>query len=140
MTLIRTVTINGKPVIGYAYEAPTTLEQAITLIHLERDFRRRAGGYKAAGKWFHSDIESKIEQLGLDKLGPMIPPGLAWKTMDGTMAPMTATLAAAVFAAGVTKSVALFEASEQHIAAVTASGDFAGHDYFSGWPTSYWED
>lgn len=139
MKLTREVSINSVPVIGYAYEVPTNLSQAIQLVQQERDFRRRAGGYKVGDKWYHSDIESKIEQMALKSMGLAIPPGLKWKTMDGTKVTMTASLADNIFDAGVVKSVMLFEAGETHIANLENVVDFTGYNYFTGWPQCYWE-
>jgi hypothetical protein len=57
-------------------------------IKAERDRRTLSGGYPVdvggEPKWFHSDLLSRSQQIGLVLLGASIPPGLAWKTMDGS--------------------------------------------------------
>lgn len=84
-------------------------------IKAERDRRTLAGGYSVdvggEPKWFHSDLLSRSQQIGLVLLGASIPPGLAWKTMDGTSVSMTQALAGAVFAAAAQQDQATFAAA-----------------------------
>lgn len=137
MSLLRTVTINGKTVVGYGYDAPTTVDDAVQLLHMERDFRKRAGGYKASDLWFHSDIESKLEQIGLMLLGASVPP-LEWKTMTGALATMSPELAQQIFLAGVSTTAAIFSVGEGKIAQLTPE-NVTTFAYFTGWPQAYWE-
>jgi hypothetical protein len=82
-------------------------------IKYERDRRKSEGGYQAAGKWFHSDDTSRIQQLGLVILGANIPAGLKWKTLDGSFVVMTPTLAQQIFAAAAASDMALFAVAEK---------------------------
>ena len=61
------------------------------------------------------------QQIGLVMMGASIPPGLLWKTMDGTFVEMTQALAASVFAAAAAQDQATFTAAEVAKAAMTAS-------------------
>jgi len=85
-------------------------------IKAERDRRTLAGGYVVSvenePKWFHSDLLSRSQQIGLVLLGASIPPGLAWKTMDGSFVSMTQALAGAIFAAAAQQDQATFAAAE----------------------------
>lgn len=136
-TILRTVTINGTEVVGYAYAPPATSAQGRALLNMERDFRRRAGGYLVGDHWFHSDLESKVEQIGLLLLGANLPP-IDWKTMTGHKVPLTPALAQQIFMAAVSKTVALFDAAEAKAAQLTDT-NAATFDYFGGWPVCYWE-
>lgn len=104
-----------------------------------RNSRNSNGGYPAAGKWFHSDQPSRIQQLSLFSLGASIPPGLNWKTLDGSFIAMTQSVAAAVFAAALNQDVATFAAAEVHLAAVAVSSDPESYDYSTGWPAIFGE-
>lgn len=81
-------------------------------IKWERDRRKLEGGYLVAGKWYHSDAFSRIQQLGLVLLGANIPAGLQWKTLDGSFVTMTQQLAGQIFAAAAILDAALFKAAE----------------------------
>ncbi len=85
-------------------------------IKAERDRRSQSGGFSVsvdgADKWFHSDLLSRTQQIGLVMMGQNIPAGLRWKTMDGSFITMTAQLAANVFAAAAAKDLATFAAAE----------------------------
>lgn len=102
-----------------------------------RDRRTQAGGYPAAGKWFHSDTFSRTQQIGLVMLGANIPPGLMWKTMDGSFIEMTPTLAQQVFAAAAAQDTATFAAAEIHKAAMEAAPDPAAYSFTAGWPAVF---
>lgn len=138
MKTARIITINGRAIIGYHYAPPSSLEEAVALVHQERDMRKRASGYSVGEYWFHSDIESKIEQIGLLLLGDDIPPGLMWKTMGGVEVAMTPQLARSLFLAGVSSTASKFAAAKQHVAHIEANG-WEGHDFFTGWPPAYWD-
>ncbi|HEY0845810.1 MAG TPA: DUF4376 domain-containing protein [Noviherbaspirillum sp.] len=107
-------------------------------IKSERD-RRKAGGVLVTGKWFHSDDPSRIQQIGLVMMGANIPPGLQWKTMDGTFVTMTQALANQIFQAVAAQDQAIFAKAEQHKAAMEASANPAAYDFSSGWPPVYGE-
>lgn len=102
-----------------------------------RDAKAQAGGYMAAGKWFHSDTFSRTQQLGLVIMGAAMPPGLTWKTMDGSFVDMTPALASQVFAAAAQQDAALFAHAEALIAELSAAADPASVDISAGWPTTF---
>lgn len=91
-------------------------------IKAERDRRRAEGGFYVASvdKWFHSDDTSRIQQIGLVLMGASVPP-VQWKTMDGSFATMSQTLAAAIFATAAASDQALFAAAETARAAMAAA-------------------
>ena len=89
-------------------------------IKAERDRRTQQGGYQVAGKWFHSDVFSRTQQMALTMMGAAIPENLQWKTMDGSFVTMTQTLASQVFAAAAASDAALFARAEQIKAAMEA--------------------
>jgi hypothetical protein len=105
----------------------------------ERDRRINSGGYKVGAKWFHSDLLSRSQQLGMVILGASIPANLQWKTMDGSFIAMTQELAGQVFAAATASDIAIFTAAEAHKAAMEANADPAAYDYLTGWPLVYGE-
>lgn len=101
--------------------------------------RRNRGGYKVDTKWFHSDADSRIQQLGLVMMGANIPLGLQWKTMDGSFVAMTPALAQQVFTAAAASDQAIYAAAETHKAAMEASADPASYDFSTGWPLTFGE-
>lgn len=102
-----------------------------------RDIKTQGGGYTTGGKWFHSDIFSRTQQIGLVLMGAGVRAGLQWKTMDGSFVTMTATLAGQVFAAAAANDMALFTRAEVLHSAVNAATDPASVDISTGWPASY---
>jgi hypothetical protein len=111
--------------------------RAWAVIQAERDRRSQLGGFSAADKWFHSDTFSRTQHLGLMMLGGNIPPGIQWKTMDGSFVEMTQQLAGAVFAAAVAGDAALFAAAEAHRLAMLEAADPDAYDCSSGWPPAF---
>lgn len=102
---------------------------------------RKSGGFKVevstgVFKWFHSDPDSRIQQIGLTVAGASLPP-VQWKTMDGTFVTMTPTIAGKIFQQAFTLDSALFANAETHRAAMTASADPSSYDYSTGWPEHY---
>jgi hypothetical protein len=104
-------------------------------IQAERESRKLAGR-PLAGKRFHSDSDSRIQQLGLAMLGANIPAGLMWKTMDGSFIEMTPTLAQQIFIYTAQRDTAIFAAAEVHRGAMLALSwqDALQYDYSQGWP------
>jgi hypothetical protein len=107
-------------------------------IKAERDLRK-ASGIKVGDKWYHSDDTSRIQQIGLVMMGANIPPGLMWKTMDGTFIAMTQTLAGQIFTTIAYGDQAIFKVAEQHRAAMEASESPENYDFSGGWPMTYEE-
>lgn len=103
-------------------------------IKIERDRRIQEQGYVAGGKRFHGDTFSRTQQMGLVMLGAGIPPGLQWKTMDGSFITMTPTLAQQIFAAAAASDIALFGHAEALRAQVNAAEDPSSVDITAGWP------
>ncbi len=104
-------------------------------VQAERD-RRKFAGYMAGGHRFHSDPDSRTQQLGLVIMGAGVPP-IQWRTLDGTYVTMTQQLAGAIFTATATGDAAIFAAGETHRAAITALTDYAAvvaYDFSGGWP------
>jgi hypothetical protein len=108
-------------------------------IKAERERRTLSGGYQAGGKWFHSDLISRGQQLGLNVLNGSVPPGIMWKTMDGSFIEMTWALALQILTAASQSDRAIFLAGEAHKAAMEASADPANYDFSGGWPPVYGE-
>ena len=104
---------------GASYNPDTT--QAIKN---ERDRRIQTSGYKVGSDWFHSDLTSRTQQIGLVIMGSSIPAGLKWKTMGGTLVTMTPTLAQQVFGAAAAQDAAHFAVAEAAIAAAKANPAF----------------
>lgn len=116
--------------------APATAEQIWPLIKAERD-RRKSLGVLAAGNWFHSDADSRIQQLALTIMGQTMPAGIQWKTMSGSFVEMTPTLAGQIFAATAALDQAIFSAAETHRAAMEASAVPGDYDFSGGWPAIF---
>ena len=78
----------------------------------QRDELIENGGCLHQGKWFHSDVRSKQQQIALKDLGQDIPVGLKWKTMDGTFIDMTPAIAASLFVAQIQREMGIFQIAE----------------------------
>jgi hypothetical protein len=111
----------------------------LAAIKAERDRRTQSGGYKVGTKWFHSDQNSRSQQLGLVLLGANIPAGLQWKTMDGSFVTMTPQLASQILVEAAASDQAIFAVAEAHKAAMESSADPASYDFSAGWPKSFGE-
>lgn len=106
-------------------------------IKVERD-RRKGNGTLLNEKWFHSDADSRIQQLGLVLMGANVP-AVQWKTMDGSFVTMSQQIAGGLFAAVATNDQALFTHAEDLRAAVMASDTPASVDITTGWPATFGE-
>jgi hypothetical protein len=110
-------------------------------IKARRDYLSDTGGYmvtvNGVAKWFHSDQRSKTQQLGLVIAGAGLPLGLQWKTMDGSFVSMTQTLANQVYQAAMAQDSAIFQAAEQHRAAMEASANPLAYNFSGGWPAVF---
>lgn len=102
-------------------------------IKAERD-KRKAAGTPVGPYIFHSDPDSRIQQLGLVMMGAGMPAGIQWKTKGTGYVEMTPTLAQQIFGATAARDVALFAVADAHIAAAAASADPLAYDYSQGWP------
>lgn len=111
--------------------AATANKKHWSAIQSIRDTKTQQGGFFAEGKWFHSDANSRIQQLGLVMMGANIPVGLQWKTLDGTFVTMTPTLAGQIFMSAAQQDAAIFA----HAEVLKAQG--LGADINAGWPVTY---
>ncbi len=96
-----------------------------------RDELTENGGCLVQGKWFHTDVKSKQQQMALKEVGDLMPQGLQWKTMDGSFVTMTPALATELFFAQVTRESTIFAICE------TKQGDSTPIN--EGWPERYVE-
>ena len=120
-------------------EALTKRAEAIdsrwNLIKNDRDIRK-SGGIFVANKWFHSDTESRIQQLGLVLMGNSVP-AVQWKTMDKSFITMSPTIASGIFQATAMLDTQLFEVAEGHRLAMEASDRPDLYDFSLGWPAAF---
>jgi hypothetical protein len=105
----------------------------------EKRDNRKSGGVKIGTKWFHTDSESRIQQLGLVLMGANIPANLNWKTLDGSFVIMTQSLAVQLFQAIGYFDTVSFAVAEQHKANMNASADPYNYDFSQDWPLIYEE-
>ena len=107
-------------------------------IMAERD-RRKALGVKVGDHWYHSDADSRIQQISLFVMGASVPP-IPWKTLTTTPPPvfvvMTQTIAAGIFQNTAASDAAIFAAAETHRIALEASPTPETYDFTGGWPAS----
>lgn len=111
----------------------TALATVTQRIKADRD-RRKIAGTPVGAHVFHSDPDSRIQQIGLVMMGAALPAGIQWKTLGSAFVEMTPTLAGQIFQATAARDVALFAAAEAHIAAAAASADPLAYDFSAGWP------
>jgi hypothetical protein len=111
----------------------------------------KASGVKVGTKWFHSDVESRVQHLGLkDRARDLLAAGgamtdrlqvggadIQWKTQNGTLIYITAQIAFDIVAAvGVLDALA-HQNAEVHKVAMEASAEPAAYDFSTGWPIVY---
>ena len=104
----------------------------------ERD-RRKALGVKVGDHWYHSDADSRIQQISLFVMGAAVPP-VQWKTLTTSPPPvfvtMTPAIAAGIFQGTAASDAAIFAAAETHRVAMEASSTPETYDFSGGWPVS----
>lgn len=113
-------------------------------IRNERDHRVQTNGFKVevstgVFKWFHSDVFSRTQQLGLVMAGAAVP-AVSWKTMDGSFVTMTQSIASKIYASAAATDPAIFAAAEQHKAAAWALEDPTAYTAYlddANWPERY---
>ena len=107
-------------------------------IKAERD-RRKSLGVKVGNHWYHSDADSRIQQISLFVMGASVQP-ILWKTLTTTPPPvfvtMTQTIAASIFQNTAASDAAIFAAAETHRIAMEASPTPETYDFTGGWPAS----
>jgi len=136
---VQTWIVTDLPPATAAANRTAQIEAIWTRIKAERDRRVQSNGYKVGVKWYHSDTFSRSQQMGLVMAGAAIPPGLQWKTMDGSFITMTQSLAAQIFQAAMGSDMAIFTKAETLKAQVQAASDPATVDIMAGWPRGYGE-
>ncbi|WP_318367371.1 DUF4376 domain-containing protein [Enterobacter sp.] len=87
---------------------------------------------------FHSDANSRIQQLSLTKMGQakQIPKGLMWQTKNNGLITLTNEIAAQFESVTMDHDMRLFANAQRHIAAVEALEDIQAvqdYDYSTGW-------
>jgi len=104
-----------------------------------RDEVKNNGGCLVQGKWFHSDSDSKQQQIALVIMGANIPANLQWKTLDGSFATMTQALASELFAAQVMREQVIFGVAESKRAAIAnmTIQQLEAYDVLDGFPEEY---
>ena len=107
-------------------------------IKVERD-RRKSLGVKVGQHWYHSDADSRIQQISLFVMGASVPP-IQWKTLTTSPSPvfvtMTPALAAGIFQGTAASDAAVFAAAEAHRVAMETSNSPESYDFSAGWPAS----
>ena len=108
-------------------------------IKAERE-RRKSLGVKFGAHWYHSDADSRIQQLSLFVMGSNVPP-VQWKTLTASGAPvfvtMTQAIAAGIFQGTASSDAAVFAAAETHRMAMEASSTPEAYDFSGGWPVAF---
>jgi hypothetical protein len=120
------------PYVAYV-ERPSAERKAIRWDRLKqiRDELTESGGCLVQGKWFHTDVRSKQQQIALVMMGASIPANLQWKTMDGSFITMTQALAAELFASQAAREQAIFATAE--------AKRVDDSPLYEGWPDRYVE-
>jgi hypothetical protein len=141
--------VNGNPV---AVDQPkATTAEMWELIKARRDLITKSGGTHVGTAWFHSDSDSRIQQLGLkDEARDMLAAGaqvtdllvidgapVPWKTMSGTFVPMTVQMALDIVAAVKVLDKRAHTVAETHRVAMEASADPSAYDFSADWPVVY---
>lgn len=114
---------------------PAAKARRIEAIKAKRDTVKGEGVTVGAAR-FHSDPDSRIQQMGLVMMGANLP-AVQWKTMGGSFVEMTPTLAGQIFQATAARDIAVFGHAEALIAQVNAAASpeaIAAIDIEAGWP------
>lgn len=90
------------------------------------------------GNHFHSDANSRIQQMSLTKMGQakQIPANLMWQTKNNGLIPLTNEIAAQFEMVTMDHDMRLFANAQRHIATVEAITDIKAlqdYDYSAGW-------
>lgn len=90
------------------------------------------------GNHFHSDANSRIQQMSLTRMGQakQVPEGLMWQTKNNGLIALTNDIAAQFEAVTMEHDMRLFANAQRHITAVEALEDIQpvlDYDYFTGW-------
>lgn len=121
-------------------------------IKAERD-RRQFNGIKVAGYWFHTDIDSRIKWMALERQAERVmatPEGtpdtvlvrlgqpVVWKVLGSeAYVPVTVQLALDINEAVGNLDATLHHVGNQHKATMMAAADSEAYDFSTGWPTTF---
>jgi hypothetical protein len=97
----------------------------------------QSSGVKVGANWFHSDVTSRVQQLGLLLFGASLPANIMWKTLNGAFVQMTPTLAQQIFQASAVSDMTIFGVAEYHKTRMMAAADPTTYDFSGGWPATY---
>ncbi|EJX0630319.1 DUF4376 domain-containing protein [Salmonella enterica] len=122
---------------AFAGELTQVKTQFIEAIKAHRDIVT-ADYIVIEGHHFHSDVNSRIQQITLTKMAQAgaVPPGLMWKTKNNGLIKLTNEIAAQFESVTIDHDMRLFANAQRHIAAVEALEDIEavqGYDYSTGW-------
>lgn len=97
----------------------------------------RHGVYvKSAGKWFHTDDNSRTQYIALAVM-PRLPEKLPWKTMDNSFVNMTKALLGELMEQMLVDEQADFANAERHKTAMEKVEHPLEYDYSDGWIANY---
>ncbi|EAA7672280.1 DUF4376 domain-containing protein [Salmonella enterica subsp. enterica serovar Molade] len=121
----------------FAATLEATKSQVIQAIKVQRD-KVTADYIIIDGNHFHSDANSRIQQMSLTRMGQakQVPEGLMWQTKNNGLTELTNEIAAQFETVTMDHDMRLFANAQRHIAAVEALGDIQevlDYDYSSGW-------
>ena len=106
-------------------------------IKAKRADNLRHGVYvKSAGKWFHTDDNSRTQYIALAVM-PRLPEKLPWKTMDNSFVNMTKALLAELMEQMLIDEQADFANAERHKAAMEKAEHPLEYDYSDGWTANF---
>lgn len=125
---------------AHAVDPEAVRAQQWERIKAERD-RRKFAGFQVGAEWFHSDPDSRTQQLMLytKAVSGKPVPAVPWKTLGGAFTPMSAELAEAIGDAAAAHDIALFARAEALRAEVMAAEDPGAVDILAGWPAVFGE-
>jgi hypothetical protein len=118
-----------------------SIEQRRMAVWAEVRARREAlksGGVQVGDHWYHSDADSRIQQLGLLMMGESMPAGIMWRVLDNGLVEMTPALAQQIFQATAQWDAVVFGVAEMHRAAIEVSENPEAYDWTTGWPEGFW--
>ena len=106
-------------------------------IKAKRADNLRHGVYvKSAGKWFHTDDNSRTQYIALVVM-PRLPEKLPWKTMDNSFVNMTKALLGELMEQMLVDEQADFANAERHKAAMEKAENPLEYDYSDGWTANF---
>ena len=106
-------------------------------IKAKRADNLRHGVYvKSAGKWFHTDDNSRTQYIALAVM-PRLPEKLPWKTMDNSFVNMTKALLGELMEQMLIDEQADFANAERHKVAMEKADKPLEYDYSDGWTVNF---